>query len=96
MNELPEGAQCLLSDARGIYIPQNFAEIFAWRAVHGVEEKDLVLLLEGPESEHYWETWDHVLQNAVLRDAEGNEYTLHQDGDLWAIPKDAVWPGEEE
>ncbi len=32
----------------------------------------------------YWDTWERVLNNAYLIEGE-YRFTLHQDGDLWAI-----------
>src|SRR5690606_28711865 len=60
----------------GVYIPQLFASALApdkW----GIEEEDIKVLKEGPEHEHYWETWDKVLNNASRADDEGKTWTLH-------------------
>ena len=74
---------CLLDGARGIYIPQAFAQNFNMRA-WGVSEKDEQILLAGPEHEYYWETWDEVLNDAkILIDDE--TWVLTQDSDLFAI-----------
>ena len=94
MNELPEGASLLLYDSHGIYIPQNFAGSFGclWR-VEGMSEEQWVILEAGPEHEWYWETWEEVLNNAVITNPTTHErFTLYQDGDLWLIPVDAEWP----
>ena len=77
----------LLSDARGIYIPRDFAESFnfgedGWQ---GVSTEDRIILLD-PENDWYWETWDTVLANAHYIDPKsGKVYRLHQDGNLWAV-----------
>lgn len=77
----------LLSDARGIYIPRDFASGFnfdedGWQ---GVSTEDLEVLSD-PHHEDYWETWDAVLSNASYFDKpSGKVYHLHQDGDLWAL-----------
>ena len=93
MNELPEGAELLLDDARGQYIPQNFAEIVKREWVEGVDREQWAILEAGPEHEWYWETWDEVLNSAVLiRSPSGEKFTLYQDGNLWIIPEDAEWP----
>ena len=81
-----DAVSLLLSDSRGIYIPQHFAQDFdlaAW----GIdpESEDIKSLNEGPESEWYWEAWESILNKAQYRDAADNVYTLHQDGDLWAL-----------
>lgn len=93
MNELPEGAELFLDSARGIYIPQNFAEIVKRKCVEGVSAEQWAILEEGPEHEWYWEAWDEVLNSAVLTNPDtGQRFTPYQDGDLWLIPENAEWP----
>ena len=78
---ISKGCQLLLSDVRGIYIPRDFAEGFdlvAWHIDFDVSA------LSDPESELYWDTWQRVLNEAYLLKGE-HTFTLHQDGDLWAI-----------
>ena len=77
-----KGCQLLLSDVRGVYIPRDFAEGFDLKAWHIDFD---VSALSDPEGEFYWDTWERVVSSAFLLDAEGNCFTLHQDGDLWAI-----------
>mgnify|MGYP000128385236 FL=1 len=77
-----KGCQLLLSDQRGVYIPRDFAEGFDLKSWHIDFD---VSALSDPESELYWDTWERVVSSAFLLDAEGNCFTLHQDGDLWAI-----------
>lgn len=77
-----KGCQLLLSDVRGIYIPRDFAEGFDLNAWHIDFD---VSALSDPEGEFYWDTWKRVVSSAFLFDAEGNRFTLWQDGDLWAI-----------
>ena len=79
---ISKGCQLLLSDARGVYIPRDFAEGFDLHAWHIDFD---VSALSDPESEFYWDTWERVLNNAYYFNAEGNRFTLWQDGDLWAI-----------
>ena len=71
------------SDARGIYIPQHFAESYNSEQWQTIDQADLDILLSGPEAESYWEVWDDVLNNAET--VCGG--VLWQDGDLWI-----VWP----
>ncbi len=77
--------EILLSDARGIYIPQNFAEDMgeAWHL-----SADDIAHLSDPENEWYWEAWYSVLDNAYFIDGNGRKWTLHHDGDLFAIRED--------
>lgn len=77
-----KGCQLLLTDARGVYIPRDFAEGFDLSAWHIDFD---VSALSNPKSDLYWDTWERVVSSAFLLDAEGNCFTLWQDGDLWAI-----------
>ena len=87
-----------LTDARGIYIPRDFASSFDDRdqRVSGVTAEDWETLDAGPDHQYYWETWDDVLNNAVVTDLEGNRYFLNQDGDLWLVPVGFVWDDEDQ
>lgn len=78
----PDGLLLLLSDARGVYIPRDFAQGFDMQAWH-VKDEDADILAQGPDHEWYWDTWHVVLNNAYC-EHEGYTYCLHQDGDLWA------------
>lgn len=76
------GALLLLSDNRGTYIPQHFAQEFVLEKFGIAEDDDdIAILLEGRDHEHYWEAWDAVLEKAKTYDGG----TLHQDGDLWLV-----------
>lgn len=85
----------ILSDARGIYIPRDFVcnecnEIAiehcnAW----GISLYDATIL-QDPENEGYWDTWNDVLNYAEYVDLEDNQFKLHQDGDLWALCYDKM------
>lgn len=75
--------EILADSARGVYIPQHFAETCEpekW----GIDQDDIQTLLADPELEYYWDTWDWVLNNAERTDSSGNIWRLHQDGDLFA------------
>lgn len=75
----------LLSDARGVYIPQNFVELFDMEQ-WGLDPESwaVTTCAEGPEADGYWEAWDDVLRKAEYQNGE-DVYALHQDGDLWAV-----------
>lgn len=85
-----------LNDLRGIYIPKNFAELFADRAktVTGVDDETWAILESGPYHELYWEAWDDVCREAVVTDDHGNRFTIYQDGDCWLIPVGMEWNDE--
>jgi len=80
------GFEILMSDSRGVYIPQNFAESYhmdQW----GVSDHDRDCLLSGPdytENEFYWEAWENVVSNACYIDKNGNVWRLWQEGDLFS------------
>jgi len=82
-----------LSDARGIYIPRDFATSFVDRAkaVSGVSEEDWAILEAGPDHELYWDNWTDVCEYATATDENGIEYFVYQDGDCWLIPKGMEW-----
>lgn len=78
----------LVDDGFGIYVPQHFVRVFGARTWN-IAPEDEDILLSGPDHEQYWETWDHVLATARMISADdsilGGEWTLYQDGDLWAV-----------
>jgi hypothetical protein len=86
----------LISDSYGIYIPQKFCENFdlnTW----GLSEsdKDVDVCLAGPDEEWYWEAWNTILDNAKHIDADGCEWHLEQDGDLFTVHY-SEYEGEED
>jgi hypothetical protein len=101
---LPDTAIHFFEDSRGIYIPQNFAETIDRDSVTGVTEREWRILEAGPPesvwateaaSDEYWDTWDTVMQRAVITDSDGTKHQLFHDGDLWLVPIDAEWPEPE-
>ena len=78
--------------ARGIYIPQHFAESHGenWT---GFDNEDIAVLMDGPENEEYWDTWGHVLDNAEVT-FRGYTWTLYQDGDLFCVCPELMSPSE--
>jgi len=83
----------LIPDACGIYIPKNFANIFAERVfkITGVEAETWGILEAGPDHEHYWEAWEEVERDAVVTGLNGQEYFVHHINDCWLIPKGMEW-----
>lgn len=79
----------LLSDARGSYIPRDFIEMIEsqpkWQGITA-ENKEI---LRNPDHEWYWEAWEDVLNRAFIT-VRNRKYTLHQDGDLWAVAYSAM------
>jgi len=76
-------AQCIIDGHHGVYIPQMFAEQYGHMLPASLQD-DIKLLTDGP-SEWYWETWEAVLDAAVLT-IDGQEYYLYKDNDLFIIP----------
>lgn len=76
--------QLFLSDARGQYIPRDFALSIKRECLEGVDPADLDYLARGPggclddddsladgetvRGEWYWDTWQTVCDNAVVTD----------------------------
>jgi len=76
----------LLDGARGIYIPQQFAEIYGDQLLNVYDlEDDLHEISKGPDADQYWECWDAILQEGEFKDEYNKIYTLAQNGDLWRV-----------
>lgn len=75
----------VLGGNRGVrYIPREFGRIVsAGISWEGCNPDDIKILVQGPRAEHYWETWQDVLENATFVDSKGNRWNLWQDGDLF-------------
>lgn len=78
----------LISDSWGVYIPLHFVTTFdldAW-GVSG-EEWAIETLKQGPNSEndHYWDAWVSITDKARFLDKDDIEWSLCQDGDLFAV-----------
>lgn len=81
-----------LSDARGIYIPRDFATDTRRDCITGLADDVLPILEAGPEHEWYWDAWTDVENNARVTDpTTGTVYTVFQDGDCWLIPVGMEW-----
>ena len=89
----------LVDGSMGIYIPQLFAN--TWEKMcfvndlpaseDGAMTENIGICKFGPDHDEYNEAWEEVERNATI-DIEGVKYTLHQDGDLWAVPPGYEWP----
>lgn len=88
------GIEILLSDSRGVYIPQNFVENFdvtLWG--FEADDDDIAILREGPDAEWYWDAWDSVMGRAVYKRGE-NRWYLTQEGDLFAYCEELMSDSE--
>lgn len=95
----------LLSDARGVYIPRDFVEGFAIAGIDGQEAAPNVWqgirpedaeTCKNPDAEWYWDAWNSILDSAYMIDKNGIRWSLHQDGDLWAVAWDEMTEEEKE
>jgi hypothetical protein len=71
----------LFDGGHGQYVPQFFAELYP--ELLDEEQKEV---LKDKDHDLYWEIWADVMDNVTITDAEGVEYYLYQDGDLWLVP----------
>lgn len=88
-----ENIEYLIDGAHGIYVPQIFVKAYAlynW----GITDADAEILLYGPDHADYRDTWDSVLQSARYTAEDGRVYSLHQDGDLFAVAYGALTDDE--
>ena len=89
MKNTDEKVQILIDGASGIYLPQRFVnefELTQWGIT--LTEEDRTSIIDGPESEWYWEIWETVLDSAEYKDKAGHKWTLSQDVDLFAVRDD--------
>lgn len=85
----------LIDGCWGIKIPSMFEEIsfMSSMQVTNLTEEDRLELRKGADSPFYWEVWESVLLHSQVI-LHSTEYYLHQDGDLWLVPKGTVWNEE--
>jgi hypothetical protein len=94
--KLTPNVQLLLADWRGVYIPQNFCQGFDLSQWQGIPDWAIDCCRKGPEEEDYWDAWTEILDSAVWTAPDGRVFTLHQDGDLWAVCYDTMSAEERE
>ena len=82
-----------LTDARGQFIPRDFAETINRDYVTGVSDEDWLKLEAGPDHEWYWDTWIDVEQNARIYNPDTQlVYSVYQDGDCFLVPLNCTFP----
>ena len=84
----PDTIQILFDGSRGIYIPQEFAQYCDHWC--GLSDWARGVLTAGPNHPDYWFAWEQVLENAYFIDSGKREFTLHQNGDLFAVCLDEM------
>lgn len=82
-------AELFADGARGIYIPQHFAESVRRDLVTGVTAWAWAACEAGPEHDDYWHAWDEITSRAEIEHPTLGRCYLWQDGDLWVIPFNA-------
>ena len=88
MSKLNDAVILFCDSSSGRYIPQRFAAEIMPQYLTGVTQDQLNELAD-PDNEFYWDTWECVLNNAVVVDNNtGQTYTLWHDGDLWLLDWD--------
>jgi hypothetical protein len=90
-------SQLIFSDSHGIYIPKLWADEIGDEEeaeAYSVSWEDVLICQAGPDHELYWESWDAILRDAQWSERDGDEWTLHQNGDLWAVKLDVEIPEE--
>jgi len=87
----------ILSDARGVYIPRDFASSVRRDCTTGVSDEDWAILAAGPDHDEYWDAWQEVEQNARITDPDnGTVYFVYNDSDCWLVPVGMEWSDEED
>jgi hypothetical protein len=91
----------LLSDSHGVYIPQMFCDGMDREDADriSVAYSDVLVCQSGPDTEHYWEAWQSILDSADIEEPatlreDSSRWRLIQNGDLWAIRAEASLPEE--
>lgn len=84
--DLPHEAFLYADSARGVFIPQHFAESIRRECVKGVSYAQWRILETGPDAECYWDVWTEIENTARITDSNGQTFALYQDGDLWFVP----------
>lgn len=83
--------QVLVDNHHGIYVPQVFVSTYNVNKF-GIEEfdPDYQSVLQGPENEWYWESWDAILNKASYTDENGNTLYLEHNGDLFLVAEEDI------
>ena len=78
----------LCDSHHGVYLPSVWAgnSENIWNI--NQEDWNYIASTENVEKEDYWEVWESILNNAEYVDSTGKVWTLHHDGDLFAVAMD--------
>lgn len=88
----------LLCDSHhGVYLPSVWCS--NTENIWNIKQEDWDYLSDASNLEddyYYWDVWNDILNDACYTDKHGVVWTLHQDGDLWAIAYDELSIDEKE
>lgn len=89
--------EILCDSAHGQYIPQIMTTLLHGAGWQHITDENVAIANAGPDHEWYWENWNNILTNATFTDPNtGDEWSLHQDGDLFAVCVARMSPEENE
>jgi len=85
---------CLQLDSHhGVFIPQFFLQQLKPEYREQIQRAypdSYETVMAGPESDFYWDCWDHLEQALEFVDQHNRTWRLHQDGDLWSYCVDKI------
>ena len=86
----------LITSAAGIYIPKEFIGSYrGWKGYGKGQYPEYKSILSDPENESYWEAWNELLDKLTFTNDNGVEFSLYQDGDLFAVDLNLIKAWEE-
>ena len=80
-----EGSFILIDCNKGVYIPKVFVQRWGNVCISGITQKEIDILLDGPDNNEYWDCWDDVVDNIRFL-FDGQLCSIFQDDDLFAVP----------
>lgn len=75
----------LCDSHHGVYVPSFFCSHSENIWDINPEDWNYIANSENIENDDYWDIWNAILDNACYRDENGIIWTLHHDGDLFAV-----------
>ncbi len=94
-DEAAQYFELVVDGHHGVYAPQFFVEMYE-DDLTGVDREDVKTVLAGPDEEWYWEAWDNIERDGLVKVGR-KEYTIYQhEGDIFLVDYDAPdWAFEE-
>jgi len=90
-----EKIKLLCDRHHGIHLPSVWAR--NTENIWNIKQDDWEYIsnIENIEGSEYWDVWSDILSDAAYTDSNGIVWTLHQDGDLFAIAYDEMTEEEQ-